>query len=152
MLLELGVLRPPPAIQPDIGVAQTQDDSAIVVIDGGGVQHVISAEWTGERWESRGEIEGAFLPDGEELVFRRVSVSAADGFAEDALLLIGRVPNGPINQLDITVGGEVQRFPVGNRPVVVMAFPPGTVIGDRFTTIDARTRVLGAGVVLDAEE
>jgi hypothetical protein len=151
VLVDLGIFGGPPAPPPPYSIGELEDGTALVVVDRGNVHQVRRARLAGERWESLGGFDRPLLPGGDGPLLRRLAVGPDDGFETDALLLIGRIPNGPINQIELSVDGEVRTIGISQKPVVVLVFPAGTELGDTYTTLDAGTHRFGVEPLLPDE-
>lgn len=151
MLVDLGVFGGPPALPPHYSTAQLDEETVLILVDRPAGQQLIAARWNGARWQSVGHMGGTFLPAAEQLVLRRLEVTSEDGLPSAATLVLGRVPNGPINQLDLTIDGTEQRLQVPDKPAMLLVFPPGTQIGDRYQMVDAGSLILGEGELLRTE-
>lgn len=139
-LVDVGLFGGFPDVPPDWSMAELGDDTSVLVVDRGAAQQVRRVENDGNRWGSLGGFDGELLPAGDDgPVLRRVDVGLDQGFEDGMILLVGRIPNGPINQLELSIDGKATMFQAQHRPLVVYAFSPGTEIGDSYTTMDAGT-------------
>lgn len=151
ILVDLGIFGGPPAILPPYSIGELDDGTVLVVVDRGGMHQVRRAQLDGERWESLGGFDRPLLPAGDGPLLRRLAVGPEDGFETDLLLLIGRIPNGPINQIELSVDGEDRLLQLSQRPVVVFVLPRGTELGDTYVTLDAGTHRFGVEPLLPDE-
>ena len=104
--------------------------------------------WNGERWEALAELDGRLLPVDEEGPYlRTVTVGTDEGFSTEAVVLLARVPNGPISRVEIEIDGALQDIHIEQHPVSATVFPPGTEVGDEFTAFDLGTHELDRGIV-----
>ena len=142
----------PPAVPDPWAMAELPDGTSILVVDRGTTQQVRRVEHDGDAWVSLGGFDAPLLPAGDDgPALRRVEVGPEQGFEDEVVLLMGRIPNGPIGQLELTIDGELQILAVGNRPMVVYPFAAGTELGDQFTTLDYGTHRFDVLPISDAE-
>ena len=137
-LVDIGLFTGPPDIPDPWSITELPDGTSVVVVDRDTMQQVRRVEYDGERWSSLGGFDAPLLPAGDDgPLLRRVTVGPEHGFDAETVLLLGRVPNGPINYLEASVDGELVALQPMNRPLTVFAFAGGTVIDDTVTPLDA---------------
>lgn len=134
---------------PEYGIEELADGSAVLVVDRGGLHQVRRIQHDGERWTALGGFDAPLIPAGERgPALARVDVGPDDGFDEPLTLVIGRIPNGPVQQLELSLDGEATM--VGTtQPVTVLAFDRGTRMGDRYTTMDSGTHRFDVLTIMD---
>lgn len=143
LLVDLGLFGGFPDIPPAFAMAELEDGTTVLVVDRGAVQQVRRIELDDGRWASLGGFDRPILADGPGPLLANVAVGPDDGFPDGATLLIARIPNGPINQLELEVDGERQTLWIHDKPLMVVAYPAGTELGHEATTLDAGTSRLG---------
>ena len=148
LLVDIGIFGGPPALPPPYALVDFGEDSLLLVVDRGRSHGFREVRWNGARWESVAGMDAQLMPADEEGPYlRTLSVGTDQGFSSDATVLLGRVPNGPINRFEIAIDGAVEEVWVHQRPVFVAIFDVGTEIGAEFTAFDAGSFELERGVV-----
>lgn len=148
VLEDIGIFDGPPELPPPYHVVDLGDDSFLAVVDQGALQRIRAVRWNGSRWEAFGGTDAALIPPGEPGPYLRThAISTEDGFAADAVVLVARVPNGPINRVELEVDGTVEDVQIHQRPVFARVFPAGTIFGETFVAFDGGTHELAQGIV-----
>lgn len=148
VLVDIGIFGGPPELPPPYHIVGLGDDTLLVVTDRGASQSLREVRWNGKRWEVIAGLNARLLPVEEDGPYlRTVTVGTDAGFSTEAVLLLARVPKGPISRVEIEVDGVVEDIPIHQHPVSATVFPSGTEIGDEFTAFDLRTFELDRGVV-----
>lgn len=147
VLVDIGMFGGPPDLPPPYALTGFTEDT-LLLVDRGAVQQLREVCWAGAGWESIGGTDQRLIPAGEDGPYlRAVSVGPDDGFSKEAVLLVGRVPNGPINRFEMEIDGAAGEVWVEHRPAFLHVFPPGTALGADFTAYDIGTFQLDSGPI-----
>jgi hypothetical protein len=148
VLVDIGLFGGPPEVPPDYTIVEFTDDTSLLMVDRGAVQHLREVRWNGQRWEVVGGTDARLIPADESGPYlRAVAMGPDDGLSTEAVLLVGRVPNGPINRFELEIDGAIGDIWVNQRPAFLAVLPAGTKLGTRFTAFDAGTHELETGSI-----
>jgi hypothetical protein len=147
LLVDIGIFGGPPEPVPPYHVVSL-GESLLVVVDRGAFQSFREVRWTGTAWEALAGMDANLIPPGERGPYlRTVTIEAAAGFSRDAIVLVARVPNGPIQRVELEIDGAIQDVAIDQRPIFARVYPAGTEFGSEFTAFDAGTHELDRGRV-----
>ena len=148
LLVDIGIFDGPPELPPLHHTVGLSDDTLLLVVDGGETQSLHEVRWNGERWEAMARLDARLLPVEEKGPYlTTVTVGTDDGFSTEAVVLLTRVPNGPISRVEVEIDGALQDIHIEQHPLSATVFPPGTEVGDEFTAFDLGTHRLDRGIV-----
>jgi len=138
----------PPNVPPDLAIENLDDDEALVLMDDERDQELVYLQWDGAEWRVITRQAGQFLTPGASTSLIRMQVAEADGFPRDMLLILSRIPPGPINQLELVVDGSPELFRV-SRPSNLLVLEAGAEVEDAYRAFDAGTMLLDEGTFDD---
>lgn len=148
LLVDIGIFAGPPELPPPYHIVDLTDDTLLVVVDRGAAQSLREVRWNGARWEVVAGMDAGLIPPGQEGPYLRTLALPTDaGFSTEGLVLLGRVPNGPIARIEIEVDGATDDMLIDQRPVFARVFPAGTELGPAFIAFDLGTHELDRGDV-----
>ena len=147
VLVDIGIFGGPPEVPPPYAISEFADDTQLLLVDRGAVQQLREVRWNGTRWESLGGMDARLIPAAEDGPYlATLAVGPDDGLSRDAVLVVARVPNGPINRVELETDGEIADIWL-SKPASLHIFPGGTEIGSSFRAFDAGTRELDTGPI-----
>ena len=148
LLVDIGIFGGPPEPIPPYHVVDLNDDSLLVAVDLGASQSLREVRWNGAEWEVLAGTDAELIPPGEDGPYlRTLTIGTGDGFSIDASVLLARVPNGPIQRIELSVNGAIDDVSVDQRPIFARVYPAGTEFGSEFTGFDLGTHELDRGEV-----
>lgn len=148
VLVDIGMFGGPPDLPPEYVITGLTDDTLLLMVDRGARQQLREVRWNGVRWEVVGGMDARLIPAGEDGPYlRTLTIGVDDGFTTDAVLLAGRVPNGPVSRFEMEIDGADGEVWVHQRPAFLHVFPAGTEIGTEFTGFDVGTFELETGPI-----
>ena len=147
VLVDIGIFGGPPDLPPPYAISALTDDTQLLLVDRGATQHLREVRWNGTQWESVGGIDARLIPaneDGPYVV--TMAVGPDQGLSAEAVLVVARVPNGPINRVELELDGETSDVWL-NHPLTLEVLPGGTEVGESFRAFDAGTLELDSGPI-----
>lgn len=148
LLVDIGIFGGPPEPIPPYHIIALNDDTLLVAVDRGASQRLREVRWNGAAWEVLAGADGELIPPGEDGPYlRTLAISTDDGFSTDASVLLARVPDGPIQRIELLVNGAIDDVSIDQRPIFARVYPAGTEFGSEFTGFDLGTHELYRGEV-----
>ena len=148
VLVDIGIFDGPPDPVPPHHFIDLGEGRLLVVVDRQAFQSLREVRWSGTEWEVVAGTDANLIPPGEDGPYlRTVTLGTDTGFSLDAIVLVARVPNGPIGRVELEIDGAVEDVPISQRPIFARVYPAGTEFGSEFTAFDAGTHELDRGRV-----
>jgi hypothetical protein len=146
--VDIGIFGGPPELPPPYHIVDLSEDTLLVAVDRGPSQSLREVRWNGTAWEVLAGMDAELIPPGEDGPYlRTLTIGTDDGFSTDASLLVARVPDGPIQRIELSVNGAIDNVSISQRPIFARVYPAGTEFGPVFTGFDVGTHELDRGEV-----
>jgi len=148
VLVDIGIFDGPPEPVPPYHIVGLTDDTLLVVVDKREFQSFREIRWNGDEWMVLAGMDANLIPPGEAGPYLLTAMVGTDtGFSTDAIVLLARVPNGPVARVELEVDGAVEDVTVSQRPIFARVYPAGTEFGSDFAAFDSGTHELDQGRV-----